>query len=282
MSSEVRKGEFFFTIDVGFVNRRLCLSCLSRDFHARYWCQQKPGSDAMTSLANDRLLTEVVLDFCQEVRVPTLLKALEMRLDSSNAPILFMSNANLFACKDIRDAPRVWHSVDLDVDCGKPVSITYHTEHIVSSTGKERLEKGGIQSIVGLLHEKRERYEIEPIVIGTPLFQHVRNPPVHPGTLFNGTIWGYGEIRPEDIAEFSKSADVEIESPDEWMNVMSELPEKNIKQALARLLSDPMKKDWGRELNDIVTRLALLLEEHSEIPPCNPESDQMALLERTV
>jgi hypothetical protein len=44
--------------------------------------------------------------------------------------------------------------------------------------------------------------------------------------------------------------DVNVESAHEWMNVMSKLPEAKVKEAFAKLLSEPTKKDWGGEPND--------------------------------
>ena len=250
LSFEVRTGDFFFTIDLGFVNRRLCLSCLPPLLQTEYSCRQKPGSDPITILANDRMLINMLLDFCQANSVPTLLKATEMSQESGQTGIMFVSNAKLSARKSLRKGLSASHCVELDLRTNKPVSVTYHTQHMVSTTGAERLEQGGRQSIVGLLHEKQERFEIEPLVIGTPLFEHHRNPPVHPGTMFNRTIWSYGEILPEDIEEFSKLEGVKIESLEEWMNVMRDLPEKKIKEALAKLLNDPTQNDWSGELND--------------------------------
>ena len=47
-----------------------------------------------------------------------------------------------------------------------------------------------------------------------------------------------GEILPEDIAEFSKMKGVKVASADEWMSVMSKLPEEKVKEAFAKLLSE--------------------------------------------
>ena len=204
----------------------------------------------MTVLANDRLLVNVLLDCFRASAFPTLLKALNIIRESGKTGMPFLGNARLSGCKDVRRNPQASHRVELDVEINKPVALTYHTEHIVSTTGAERLEQGAIQSVVGLLHDKEERFQIEPLVIGTPIFEHSQNPPVHPGTLFNGTIWSYGEIVPEDIQEFSQLADVEVASAEEWMSAMKAMRESAIKEAFAKLLKDPAKKDWGGEQND--------------------------------
>lgn len=59
-----------------------------------------------------------------------------------------------------------------------------------------------------------------------------------------------GEIVPEDIAEFARMKEVKVENTDDWMNVMSKLPEAKVKEAFAKLLTEPTKKDWPGETND--------------------------------
>ena len=54
--AELRSAELFHHIDMGFINRRLCLTALPADFRARFIERAKPGSDHMTVLGNDRLL----------------------------------------------------------------------------------------------------------------------------------------------------------------------------------------------------------------------------------
>ena len=162
-----------------------------------------------------------------------------------------MSIERIEPCPDIYEAERVKHAVHLDLDYGKPVEIAYHTKHIVSDTGRMMLaagyQKGHRESIIGLLHQRPDAWEIEPIVIGSPWLDHHRNE--------NGSdaVWygyGYGEILPEDIEEFTDMATVKVSSAEEWMSVMKGLPEQRVKEAFAKLLNEPTKSDWGGEEND--------------------------------
>jgi len=244
MSFDTRTGDFFYTIDRGFLNRRLCLAALPRSLQDDYIQRQKPGNDLVTILSNDQLLVTMLLDVCQEVGVPRLLEA----LDLSEPKRLFLSTEKLSPCKEIFEASRVEHRVELDIDFGKSIQIAYHTEHLVSTTGRERLARGAVQSIVGLLHTMSDRFEIEPLVIGTPLLDHPWNSDALGNLMWNDR--GYGEILPEDIEQFSKMADIAVKDAKEWMDVMQQIPEEKIKQAFAGLLADPVKKDWGGESND--------------------------------
>ena len=205
----------------------------------------------MTILSNDQFLVTMLLDACRRYNVPPLLKALEL----GKPKHLFLSTEKLSPCEEIFEASRVDHLVELDIDFGRPVHITYHTEHLVSTTGRERLAEGSVQSILGFLHNKANRFEIQPLVIGTPFPDHPWNDAQASEYLtWNDYDNSYGEILPEDIEQFSEMVNVTVKDADEWMNVMQKMPEKAVKQAFAQLVGEPTKKDWGGESNDHFSR----------------------------
>jgi hypothetical protein len=246
---DIRVKDLFHHIDMGFLNRRLCITALPAEIRKFYIERAKPGSDHMTVLANDHLLVTMLLDVCEALKIPTLVETIVLGKPTH----LFRSTERLAPCPEIYDdRPRVDHLVQLDVDFGKPVHITYHTEHIVSSTGKMTLSEGAcggyVHSIVGVLHDKLDRFQIEPLVIGSPWFDHPRNGDDTGQLMFMGR--DFGEILPEDIEQFSRMKDVKVASTEEWINIMRSLPEASIKGAFTRLFTEPAKKDWGGELND--------------------------------
>ena len=202
----------------------------------------------MTVLGNDHLLVTMLLDVCEALEAPSLLTV----LDLAKPKHLFRSTERLAPCPEIYDAPRVCHAVELDLDFGKPVYIAYHTSHMVSDTAKMVLGQGApegyVNSIVGMLHNHADRFEIEPLVIGSPWFEHPRNADYGQELMWFGQ--DFGEILPEDIEQFSRMKEVTATSADEWMSVMRSIPEEQIKQAITNLLSEPTKKDWGGESDD--------------------------------
>ena len=244
----LRTEDKFHHIDMGFLNSRLCIGFLPPDVRQCFFENQKPGTDHLARLSNYHLLVTMVLDCCENLDAPTLLKTLTL-----GAPChLFRSTERLAPCSEIYDVLRVCHSVNLDLEFGKPVVIAYHTSHIISETCKMILNNGSnedyVNSIVGYLHDKPDRFEIEPMVIGQPWFDHPRN-----GKDSSQLMWlgrNFGEIQPEDIDQFSRMGEVGVESADEWMTTMRELPEAKVKEAVASLLSEPPKKDWGGEFDD--------------------------------
>ena len=244
---KIRAKDQFHHIDMGFLNRRLCITALLPDARQYFLEHQRPGSDHMTVLANDHLLVTALLDCCDALSSTTLLMALKRGRPGD----LFRSTERLEPCPEIYDASRVCHAVELDFDFGKPVVIAYHTSHIVSDTGKMVLARSShkdyVNSIVGLLHDKGDRFEIEPMVIGQPWFAHPRN-----GKGVDLMLMGrdFGEILPEDIDQFSRMRDVKAENADEWMAAMRGVPEAEVKKAIANLLAEPTKKDWAGESDD--------------------------------
>lgn len=108
-------------------------------------------------------------------------------------------------------------------------------------------QKGYRHSIIGLLHDKGEMWEIEPIVIGAPWLDHPLNKDRSQAVWFSHD---WGEILPEDIQEFARMKEAQIFSADQWMSTMKDLPEQRVKEAIAALLKEPTKSDWGGEEND--------------------------------
>ena len=243
--AELRTKDLFHHIDMGFLNRRLCITALPAPIRAYYFEHQKPGTDHMTVLNNDHLLVTMLIDVCERVDAPTLLEALTLQRSKH----LFRSTEQLAPCPELYEAERVDHAVALAVEFGKPVRIAYHTEHLRSSTGKMTLSMGGYpQSIIGVLHDHPDRFEIEPLVIGAPWFDHPRNGKASAALMWMGR--NIGEILPEDIAQFSKMKEVTVGSAEEWMSAMKSIPEAQVKEGFAGLLAEPTKKDWGGENND--------------------------------
>ena len=248
---DLRAEDKFHHIDMGFLNRRLCIAGITgmhQEALQHFLEHKKPGNDHMTVLANNHLLVTTLLDCCEALAAPTLLGALAR----GRPRHLFRSTERLEPCPEVYDANRVCHAVELDLEFEKPIVIAYHTRHIVSDTGRMVLAKGScanyVNSIVGLLHDRNDRFEIEPLVIGQPWFDHPRNGKDGAELMWLGR--DFGEILPEDIDQFAKMRGVEIGSKDEWMAVMREVPEAVVKEAIANLLLEPIKKDWGGESND--------------------------------
>lgn len=243
----LRISDFFIHIDMGFLNRRLAIGALG-PIKSDFLDKQKPGTDQMTVLANDHLLVTMLIDVCSALPAPPLAEVMVL----GRARHLFMSTERLEACPGVYNEKRVRHAVHFDVESTRKVTVAYHTEHLVSDTGRMALaagfEKGHRQAIIGLLHDRGDEFEIEPIVMGAPWLDHPRNGKAGSEALWLG--YDFGEILPEDIEQFARMKDIIVASADEWMTAMKTVPEAHVKSAIASLLTEPVKCDWGGEEND--------------------------------
>ena len=244
----LRCEDEFHHIDAGFVNERLCMTAIPAA--AREWVVEhcRPVTTPLVETYNRHVLVTAVLDWCEARKSPTLLEA----INDGAVGALFRSTERLAACPELYEAKRVKHDVILDIKPPKPIRIAYHTQHLVSDTGKMVLEQGYsegyVNSIIGRLHDRGRDLEIEPLVIGAPWFEHPRNHDPRGLLMFLGQE--FGEIQPEDIEEFEKLVDVPQPSLLEWECVMREQSEEYVKRAICELLGETTKKDWGGEQND--------------------------------
>ena len=244
----LRCEDEFHHIDAGFVNERLCHQAIS--LGGRKWVINQSVSEDLPihKFHNRHILVTALLDCCEAYGAPTLLEAINV----GRPRHVFRSTERLAACPEVYDAVRVKHDVLLDVEPPKPVRIAYHTHHIVADTGKLRLalghRDGGVNSIVGRLHDRGSEFEIEPLVIGAPWFEHFRNRDPDGHLMWLGHE--FGEILPEDIEEFARLTDVPRPALDEWEPVMQRQSEESVKRAFCELLGEIPKSDWGGENND--------------------------------
>ncbi|MDE0225340.1 MAG: hypothetical protein OXP28_09410 [Gammaproteobacteria bacterium] len=247
LSESLRTSDKFHHIDLGFINQRLCLGALDARVREALVPRFRPEQNNLDRMVNGHLLVTALLDCCEAVGAPTLLEAIRL----GGPRRLFRSTERLAPCPEIYEVERVSHNVQLDVDVGKPVRIAYHTSHLVSDTGKMELargaKEGGASSIVGVLNYRKDYYEIEPLVIGAPWFDHPRNGDDN-YLMFAG--YDFGEILPEDIEQFARMSDVEVTRDDEWMGAMRTLSEDRVKSLIVGLLAETPKEDWGGEQDD--------------------------------
>lgn len=247
--AEIRDGDFYHHIDMGFLNRRLAFTAVGPDGAEIYRQNAATEDGHMARLGNDHLLVTILIDRCEIDEAPTLIEALESRSTKG----VFRSTERLAPCPDIGTLDRVEQRILLDVDFEKPVFLVYHTSHIVADTGKLALRKGFeggcVESIIGSLHDRGDRWEVEPIVMGAPWFEHPRN-----GKASDSLMWlgrDFGELLAEDIDQFANLQSATVSDADEWMDVMRAMPEAEVKGRLASLLGEPVKADWGGETNDL-------------------------------
>jgi len=232
-------------IDIGFINHRRIFTTFGQEFHAHYEEKRSQGTDHLTRLSNDHLLTTYVLSACERHGVKTLAEVLQ----APKVGQLFCSTEEFLPCPEVYDAPRVTSFLKMPFDTDWTIGIEYSTRHICADTGRLVLADGHKETVVAGIHSiEGNRIIAHPLVIGAPSFDHPLNQDIGIDLTWYG--WEWYEIHPEDIDEFQILTSVPAPEAEDWMAVMKDTPEARVKEVICKLLGDPSKKDWGGELND--------------------------------
>lgn len=232
-------------IDAGFINHRQIFSIVNQRFRDNYEQGRIKQDDHMSRLLNNHLLVSCLLSALHSSETLTLGEILHRPVVGA----LFCSTEQFAPNEEVYDARRTRSSIILPYDSDWAVSIEYSTKHIVADTGLSELHQGGhITVAAGIRRIEGNHIIAYPLVMGAPSFDHLANHELGIDLMWNG--WEWFEIFPGDIDEFSSIENVDEPSIEEWQNVMSNLPENEVKTAICEILNDPDKKDWGGELND--------------------------------
>lgn len=235
-------------IDAGFINRRKCFSVFGTTYVNTFKKMKEPGTDPSSVLMNDHYMIDLALTFCLYNKIPTLGELIR----EPHPKALFCSTENVEGCGiSAYKEKRARNRIIFPYETSKEVFLEYHTEHIHASTQKMLLSEGHKMSIVGEIFDfDDEQIIIHPIIMGPPTFDHPQNRDLGFDLTWFG--WTHYEVFPEDIDEFSKCGTVEV-NPDEWLEYMGKIPEKDVKNFICDLLGDRSIKDWGGEQYDHFT-----------------------------
>lgn len=203
------------------------------------------GDDHWANLRNDHLLVEMALRVSQSTHVPPL----GIRLDNPAKSQLFCSTEKIGGDPGVYDSDKGRVRIILPYECEREVFLEFHTRHIVSDTGRLELSRECVVSILaGVYSTTKTEVVARPLIVGAPSLDHTENRDLPVDLMHHG--WDWYEIYPGDIHEFSAIEGEDKPPPDAWMPVMKGLPEKEVKERLAEILGDTVKKDWPGELND--------------------------------
>ena len=245
-STKLRTCSPYHHIDPGFINRRKILSVFGEPYIKAFEKYRSNDTDHFAQLRNDHLMVQLCMDLCKSLGVKSLSKAL---IEDPGIGQLICSTEELEGNKDVWTEIRAFNEVLVPFEYEKQIFLEYSTQHIFSDTTRSELSEGTTNSILGEIREISEnKITIHPLIIGAPTYDHPKNGELVQELSFNG--WDQYEVFPEDIEEFSKIKDIEVEEPADWIKVMKSLPEKDVKAKIAEILGDLTKKDWGGEQND--------------------------------
>jgi hypothetical protein len=246
-TSEERSKNPHHHIDPGFINKRLAMSTFGNGFVNLFERLRKPGDDHWTDLQNNHRFVDLGLRYCTAFQVKTLGEALlEPRVGE-----VFCSTETFEGTDQIYESERVRNHVLPGFEYDREVYLDYGVEHFVASTGRSEQATRSVTSVVGVIREVSEtEVRLAPIIMGAPTFDHPWNKDVGLDLMWEGFSWY--ETYAEDIEEFARIKGLPNPPDTEWLPVMEQLPEADVKEKLAEILEvKPASKDWGGETSDM-------------------------------
>lgn len=245
LSSEQRLVDGYLGIDPGFVHQRKIETILGRkgmEVVDRRIKELPALPDWQGAVRVDHIYTQVMVEFCRALDVPTLGGLL-----AQGKGHLFCSVEDVAACPDIFDQERVATRISTPGFDDYRVELHFTAQRVTSDTVKSRLHQGDEHAVIAQFRNQRDGVLVfEPLVIGAPwLYSPSEVLPEEQAMWWSHAI---GEVFVEDIAEFARAAEVEIS--DEWL-VMERISEAAVKQCFADLLGEDAPKDWGGEQSDL-------------------------------
>lgn len=246
-STESRAIELKYTIDPGFVNRRLVQTVIG-DNGMRFVDQLiKEIPSLPEGLREGRInhaYSKVMLEFCRAIEVKTL-----GQIIASGNGHLFCSTEQVEPCQgDIYHSPRLKSVISPQGNSEYSIVLEYSTEHILSDTLKAELQQGACLAIIAKIRGKEgNTLYYHPLVIGGPWMSH-DDTKIAEWAAWEAKVHFENFI--EDFDEFSKVRNVDKPKNFEPMKHISEAA---FKTCLAKIIGDSTKKDWGGEMSDHFT-----------------------------
>ncbi len=245
-SEELRTLDLRLTIDPGFVHRRRIQTVIGDGGISVVddMIKNLPSvPDWEREVRIDHIYTQVMLEFCRIHNAKTLEQVL---LEQSGH--LFCSTFHVEPCPDFYDVDRATSIWTPSFPFEKRVEFQYSTERVRADTLKGRLRQGTTLSAVALFSSAEEdRVVFDPLIMGFPWLE-TDDPKWRDKVMW----WGnsFYENYLEDFDEFSQVTNHAL--PQDY-SAMKNVPEIGFKQALAKILVDETRKDWGGETSDHFT-----------------------------
>lgn len=259
ITMEIDTGELFNQrqIDPHFINRRKSFTVFGDKFYQLYKEFRDQNEEKDAQFFNNRLLCNLALRFCKDLKVKTLAEVLQFPQIGQICCSIDIVEGN----EDINSKERIRNRIELPFDYEKEVFLDFGVEHFVATTGKYRQRYRNRVAIIGHVSNITDlEIIVDPIVMGDPIFDLPNyvdgDDAVDKKYYFiNGISWLEGlsnyEVFVDDITEFSKCKNIQKPEPSEWTTYLQSVSENEIKQKLNEILGNLTKKDWGGELNDL-------------------------------
>jgi len=233
-----------YTIDPGFVNRRMVQSTLGPVMMnaVDQQVRQIPNLAAWETVRIDHILTQALLLWCRERTVKTLEEALV-----TPGERFFCSNEKLGPWHDEPGDPK--RAVSLWVPRSHSawqVEFHYSRSHVQADTLRWFLQKGPerLAIVAELCSASEETVIVRPIVMGFPLVEAADQ------ALNNSLMYCRDDFYRTYLDEFDEFAKMKNTPTPGDPKPMEKIAEAAFKACLAEILGDQSPSDWGGENRD--------------------------------
>jgi hypothetical protein len=246
LTAEERGVVVEHTIDPGFVNRRRIRTIVDATGCAlidRQIGEMPNVMDWEREVRIDHIYSGVMLALCKTIGAKSLEEIVATRKGT-----LFCSTVRLSPCPNLYEVER---AISVWMPSGKRdvrVEFHYTTDHVASTTLRDRLRQGALVSIIGEVQSfKREVAIFDPLVMGLPCLTTT-----DPKWKNHAMWWSYEffENVIEDFDEFGKVRN--FPKPKDCLP-MKAVSEASFKACLAEIIGGTPAKDWGGETSDFFT-----------------------------
>ena len=242
-----RNAEPEFIIDPGYINYRYIFSVFGTGFLNAFTQIQKQGDDWMSKRANDHYIMRMLLATCKRNALPTLGEIVSEPHEGQ----LFCSIENLQGTQKVYTSKKdFYNQVILPFKWMKKVKLRINPSYFVADTGMSEQSNPSYVAIIGRIQQIEPELILKPLLMGAPMLDpdNVMSEEMGVAYMWYGSIFYENTI--EDIDEFASVRGVPDAPREEWLPVMKQLREEDVKIGIAQILGDEAKKDWGGETND--------------------------------
>ena len=245
-TAESRALDLRLTIDPGFVHKRRIQTVIGDGGISvidKMIADLPDAPEWMREVRIDHIYTRVMLDFCRVHEIKTLEQTLmDQRGD------LFCSTLHVEPYPEFYDVDRATSVWTPSFPFEKPVEFQYATQRVRADTLKSRLHEGCNLSVVGLFAFVEEhRIVFDPLIMGFPWLE-TDDPKWR-----DKVMWWGNRFYENYLEDFDEFAQVANHAMPEDFSAMKDVPEIGFKRAIAKILGDEIRKDWGGETSDHFT-----------------------------
>jgi hypothetical protein len=233
LAREQRNVDPYLHLEPHFLNVAKCMKVFGQYFKDYYLSRTIKEDTEFAQIFNQHLLVTYTMDACADGEVKTLGETLMDPVPGR----LFSTVATVAAAPDRAGAEDGRLRLTLPFPYPRDVFITYFGANFLSRAERDRITDGTAVALIGQIDVVKDGFiQADPLVMGTPSFDHFRNGEIDLALAPYAGDWF--ETLPVDIDEFSTAmdeGDVDV-AESEWRGALAALGQDGVRKRLAGIV----------------------------------------------